>query len=884
VSNSERLDAPQAESSKPPQLEAASPIAPEAAGGASPTLPAARARASAVDQIARFDTTERADVLLQMQATHGNRFVQRTVVEPMTRARQADAVQRTTREADEIRAGVAQASGYDLSAAQVKPNSALAATAGVEALTTGQEAHFAPGRFDPGSAHGAHVIAHEFAHVVQQGTGLSDAIAQGGRGALESDADAVAESALRGATRDAVQPLPAPARPVAQAFDPRYHRESTLEGMAGTGFSNDEMGQVYQANWERDFSQAHPALAAIVIAWKQVKMAASQGKLTDAEINNFDGSVSNVISMIPFRIGELSGSEAYGGYRYFEHMDNPTGDPNMAEETKKALLAVPKGESIPQYMVDSREYIKTSLFNAAQAYRGDMDGTSSSQTAKNFQKRSEELDKLVPRGKVAEGSPNSDVIAKESSQQAAGMPGGNVIVLPPQVITGTPQAGLPTSGPEFNAEVDKRFWNQTHYKVGQRLDPKLPEDQPYVKIWLQIRDQVQKERQGSVMTFPPDVITAKPSEGSVMTFPPDTITAKPPSGAQVGKDGSITFPPDTIKGKPPDGAQVGKDGSIIFPPDTINAKPSDGTGAGAAKQGKWGPQVADGMGRASHALEDFFAHSNFVEIAIGEVPKTESLATGTFGEVDKKHSLAHKLRAVADEIENEMPLVNRLTGRTDQNPDPSEVGTGSTAPPKETDVEPKGWGDALGWTGVKAIAMAAVPAVAGAVVGGIGGFFVGGPLGALAGATAGGIAGLRFGLKQAIKRVIGTPAGVAMLRRTAELLEEQTRKEAQPGSHTQMAKDQPGHEDNAFGRLRTIKFNLAQQLAAAADRMVLGSMRQVFDAPSAQTADTLLQDIYKQLNSLIAPPSDSHPLSAQIEAKRAEAVKALEDNKKEQQQ
>lgn len=783
-----------------------------------------------------------------MQATHGNRFVQRVVVDPLTRARQeASVVQRAARDADDIRRNVSHMTGYDLSAAQVKPDSATAASAGVEALTTGQETHFAPGTFAPDTAHGAHVIAHEFAHVVQQGAGQSDAIGQGGRASLEREADAVAERAMSNDVQSPVQALPMPAHPVAQAFDPRYHRQSTVEGLVGSGFSNDEIGAIYQANWERDFSQAHPALAAIVIAWKQVKMAASQGKLTDSEINNFDGSVSNVIGMIPFRLDELSGSEAYGGYRFFEHMDNPTGDPNMADETKKALLAVPKGESIPQYMVDSREYIKTSLFNAVQAYRGDMDGTSAAQTAKDFAKRSEELDKQVPRGKVAADTPNSDVIGKEASQQAGGIPVTQVDIKEPDVITpstptngqngqpgqggdGTPQAGLPASGPELNAEVDKRFWKQTKYKVGQRLDPKVAEDQPYVKIWLQIRDQVVKERQGTVVVMPPLKVT----------------------GAQPQV---VEFPPQDIKGTPP----------------------------GSATKGKWSPQVADGMGRASHALEDFFAHSNFVEIAIGEVPKGSALATGTFGDVDKKHSLAHKLRAVGDEIESEMPLVNRLAGRTDQNPDPSEVGTGSTAPPKENEEEPKGWWDAVGWTGVKAGALALGGAVAGGILGGMAGGLVGGPLGAIAGGVIGGIFGLRAGLKSAIKNVIATPAGVRMLRRSAELLEEQTRKEAAPGSHTQMAKDQPGHEDNAFGRLRTIKFNLARQLATSADRMILGAMRAVMDAPSAQSADVLLQDIYKQLNSLIAPPSDGHPLAGMIDAKRAEAVKALEDNKKEQQ-
>jgi hypothetical protein len=53
----------------------------------------------------------------------------------------------------------------------------------------------------------------------------------------------------------------------------------------------------------------------------------------------------------------------------------------------------------------------------------------------------------------------------------------------------------PGEGPAFFAEVDRRFWAQTHYKVGGRLDPHNPADRPYVRIWLRIRDQVRAERE-----------------------------------------------------------------------------------------------------------------------------------------------------------------------------------------------------------------------------------------------------------------------------------------------------------------------------------------------------------------------------------------------------
>ncbi len=626
--------------------------------------------------------------------------------------------------------------------------------------------------------------------------------------------------------------LTAPHSSFIQKFDPRYHRQSLVEGMIETGFSAEEIGQMYAANWERDFSQAHPALGAIVLAWKRVKMAASQSRLTEREINAFEGSVNNLIGMIPSRVDELLNSEAYGGYRYFEHMDNPTAD--MSGEAKSAMLRVPEGEVIPQYMVDSREYIKAQLFRAAQSYRGDMDEQGAAgQTSAAFNRRAQELAGQIPPGQVAPGSVPAAVVAEETGQQVRQTPVTHVTFPDDQITVPAPngaheggrQAALSTSGPAFNAEVDRRFWEKTQYKVGQRLDPNLEEDKPYVQIWLQIRNKVRDERQQAPV---------------------------------------IQMPPENVSGKRP-----------------LNPA------------GRWNQNVADAMGRASHALEDFFAHSNFVEIAIGEVNPSTALATGTFDAVDKKHALAHKIRSVADEIEAEMPLVNRVAGRTNQNPDPSQVNVGNTTPPVEEHDEPHSWLEALGGTGLRAIKTVLGHTAAGAAGGGLlgglggatlgsllgpGGAVLGGIAGGLGGLILGGIGGLRSGIKSAVRNVLATPAGVQMLRRVSEMLEEQSREEARPGSHTALAKDQPGHEDNAFGRLRTIKFQLAQELAAAADRTILGAMRQVFDIGSPESADASLQDIYKTLDQLIAPPASGHPLAAMVDRRRQEAERALQES------
>jgi len=51
----------------------------------------------------------------------------------------------------------------------------------------------------------------------------------------------------------------------------------------------------------------------------------------------------------------------------------------------------------------------------------------------------------------------------------------------------------PAWASQIHAVIDRRFWERTGYKVGQRLNPQLAEDRPYVRVWLQIRDEVMAE-------------------------------------------------------------------------------------------------------------------------------------------------------------------------------------------------------------------------------------------------------------------------------------------------------------------------------------------------------------------------------------------------------
>lgn len=325
-----------------------------------------------------------------------------------------------------------------------------------------------------------------------------------------------------------------------------------------------------------------------------------------------------------------------------------------------------------------------------------------------------------------------------------------------------------------------------------------------------------------------------------------------------------------------------------MPPETITARaPTGPTGAFTAA-------VATCLGRASHALEDFFAHSNFVELAIGEPTpvivltgrglgetgtSSEQLGTGSFGAIDKMHALSHKIRGIADEIDAEIPLVEHLTGRSRERPQPSSVEIGSAESPHGTE---EGRESTSGWDVLGQLASGVLSK---GVEGSGQGMSLVGPAGAFPGFLIGAGRGLHGATESTVRDVVATREGAQMLHRAAEAIEDFTRAHEKAGSHTAIAKDQPGHaeegEEEARSKLKTIKFDLAYQLAAEADRMVVGSMRTVFDVASPESADLALQDIYTTLNSLLAPP-DGHPLEPVIAPRREEARTELEELRRQQ--
>lgn len=98
------------------------------------------------------------------------------------------------------RAKMESSFGADFSSVRVHEGAEASAAGGV-AYATGEDLHFAPGRYQPGTSAGDELIGHELTHVVQQRAGGARVQAKGGidgNSSLEAEADTLGAKAARG--------------------------------------------------------------------------------------------------------------------------------------------------------------------------------------------------------------------------------------------------------------------------------------------------------------------------------------------------------------------------------------------------------------------------------------------------------------------------------------------------------------------------------------------------------------------------------------------------------------------------------------------------------------------------------------------------------------
>jgi hypothetical protein len=148
--------------------------------------------------------------LLQLQRTHGNRFVQRLVAAGADGGEvSADLEQRIDRARGSgspldsgVRGGMEAAFGADFGGVCVHTGAeahSLNRAVSARAFTTGSDVFFASGEYAPGTSAGQELIAHELTHVVQQTGGVQAKLAVGASDDLyEREADTIARTVVRG--------------------------------------------------------------------------------------------------------------------------------------------------------------------------------------------------------------------------------------------------------------------------------------------------------------------------------------------------------------------------------------------------------------------------------------------------------------------------------------------------------------------------------------------------------------------------------------------------------------------------------------------------------------------------------------------------------------
>lgn len=157
---------------------------------------------------------------------------------------------------------------------------------------------------------------------------------------------------------------------VIQRFAPNHHETATVKGLAKT-FSAEEIGAIYASNWERDFSQGHPAFANAVIAWTAVKNhAAKHHGDPGPAAATFQDAVWKVVDMDLMKWNVVDflnlDDQSLGKAQTWEHMDAP--DP--AKERKEADERwAGKAAGLPGYIMDSKAHIKDQMVAAIDVYR-----------------------------------------------------------------------------------------------------------------------------------------------------------------------------------------------------------------------------------------------------------------------------------------------------------------------------------------------------------------------------------------------------------------------------------------------------------------------------------------------------------------------------------
>jgi hypothetical protein len=279
----------------------------------------------------------------------------------------------------------------------------------------------------------------------------------------------------------------------------------------------------------------------------------------------------------------------------------------------------------------------------------------------------------------------------------------------------------------------------------------------------------------------------------------------------------------------------------------------EATAAGAKSDPKYNSQlwrnVGQHLGRAMHSFEDFWAHSNWLEMAkeahkraaggaevAGGAAANKQLKTGTFEMASKAHALGHKLLALATGLQKDFPLLLKVYGRT--------AASTKIDSPEAKKTRSTMWGG----NGIEAnndhdLAYKALQTDSYSTAGEI----------SDVGDAVNNVEELVLSKKYKMEDFLCNQTWLEALAGKGRILIKQGDDNSDENAHGKLAKDQEESGSNK-------DYDTAFLLAKTADQMVFGPLRAVMDEKDKDKALAATQAQLTMVDTMLQAPTPSHPL------------------------
>ena len=240
---------------------------------------------------------------------------------------------------DDLKQKFEGALGADLSDVRVHTDGDAATAAGAKAVARGQDIHMAPGQYDPHSAQGQELLAHEVAHTVQQKDAAPRPQAKGEQPApasapAEHDADHAASAMVAGQPA-AVQPV-AEQQPHAkeysraeliQAYNSSLARQDWADvALRLNGFSDDDIAMLVAKQSAGQHAHVREAAETAMPGWSQ--------RVTNA-IDAADTNAGKIAVLYAAYEKAVTNAKASGDWHEVIDRLNGMGEWDMQDRLKK---------------------------------------------------------------------------------------------------------------------------------------------------------------------------------------------------------------------------------------------------------------------------------------------------------------------------------------------------------------------------------------------------------------------------------------------------------------------------------------------------------------------------------------------------------------------